>query len=70
MQSQNVGAVQAAIDPLVVPGLIAGKTAKGRSIFNAADKAAIVQLYKSGKATKNAAQHVTKNWLKGAPAPL
>jgi transposase-like protein len=47
MQSQNVGAVQAAIDPLVVPGLIVGKTAKGRSIFNAAGKAAIVQLHKN-----------------------
>jgi transposase-like protein len=47
MQSQNVGAVQAAIDPLVVPGLIAGKTAKGRFIFNATGKAAIVQLHKN-----------------------
>jgi transposase-like protein len=47
MQSQNVGAVQAAIDPLVVPGLIVGKTAKGRFIFSAAGKAAIVQLHKN-----------------------
>jgi transposase-like protein len=51
MQSQNVDVVQVAVDPLVVPGLVAGKTARGRSIFSAAGKAAVVQLYKSGKAS-------------------
>jgi hypothetical protein len=51
MQSQNVDVVQVTVDPLVVPGLVAGKTTRGRSIFSAAGKAAVVQLYKSDKAS-------------------
>lgn len=51
MQAQNVDATVVTRDPLLVDGLIVGKTAHGRSIFSASGKAAIAQLFKDSVAS-------------------
>ncbi len=51
MQEHNVDTTTVMPDPLVVDGLIVGKTAHGRSVFSAAGKAAVARLFKESVAS-------------------
>ncbi len=51
MQAQNIDATVVTQDPLLVDGLIVGKTGSGRSIFSASGKAAVARLFKDSVAS-------------------